>query len=72
VLNKTYNDINEKKTEDNVEETKLLKEEIKRLQDEEDAYFSNLNKTKKNFVSFTTSDNYGIIQKGYLGIYYSW
>jgi hypothetical protein len=67
VLNKTYNDIYEKKTENNVEETKLLKEEIKRLQTEEDACLANLNKTRDRLVTFTTADKYGNIQKGYLG-----
>ena len=57
-LNRNYNDINEKKYESNIEKTKLLKEEIKQLLDEEDECLANLNKTKNQYDVMTSSDKF--------------
>ena len=57
-LNRNYNDINEKKYETNIEKTKLLKEEIKQLLDEEDECLTNLNKTKKQYDIMASYDKY--------------
>ena len=61
MLNKNYNDDNEKKYEDNVESTKLLKEQIKQLQSEEEAIMSKLNQTKIRYDTYTSSDKYTIL-----------
>ena len=58
ILNQNYNNINEKKYENNIEKTKLLKEEIKQLLDEEDECLENLNKTKTQLDIMTSSDKY--------------
>ena len=47
-----------KKYENNVEKTKLLKEQIKQLQYEEDAIMAKLNKTKDRYDTYTSSDKY--------------
>ena len=57
-LNKNYNNMNEKKYEDNVEKTKELKKQIEQLQSEEDAILLKLNKTKKKYNNYTSSDKY--------------
>ena len=61
MLNKNYNDANEKKYEDNVESTKLLKEQIKKLQSEEEAIMSKLNQTKNRYDTYTSTDKYTIL-----------
>ena len=64
-LNKTYNDINEKKYENNIETTKLLKMQIKQLQNEEDEYLNKLNKTKERLNNYCSTEKiyFGNIQK---------
>ena len=57
-LNKNYNEINEKKYENNIEKTKLLKEEIKQLLDEEDECLTNLNKTKNQYDIMASYNKY--------------
>ena len=57
-LNQNYLDSNEKKYETNIEKTKLLKEEINRLQTEEDALLEKLNKTKDRYNTLTSNDKY--------------
>ena len=58
-LNKDYNDINEKKYENNVEKTKELKKQIEQLQSEEDAILAKLNKTRDRYNNYTSSDKFG-------------
>ena len=58
LLNKNYNDINEKKFQKNIEKTKLLKEEIKQLLDEQDECLINLNKTKSQLDTMTSAKRY--------------
>lgn len=58
VLSQNYNDINEKKYENNIEKTKLLKEQIKQLIEEEDECLENLNKTKNKLYIMTSTDRY--------------
>ena len=58
ILSQNYNNINEKKYENNIEKTKLLKEEIKQLLNEEDECLENLNKTKTQLDIMTSSDKY--------------
>ena len=55
ILNENYNDINEKDYEDNLEETKLLKLEIKQLQTEEDVFLNKLNKTKEKLNIYSSA-----------------
>ena len=58
ILNKNYNDINEKKTERNLERTKKLREEIKKLQTEENAIMEKLNQTKNRYNTYASTDKY--------------
>ena len=58
ILNQNYNDINEKKYENNIEQTKLLKEQIKQLLEEEDECLESLNKTKKKYDIMTSADRF--------------
>ena len=64
-LNENYNDINEKKYENNIETTKLLKMQIKQLQNEEDEYLNKLNKTKERLNNYCSTEKiyFGNIQK---------
>ena len=57
-LNKTYNDINEKKYENNIKKTKLLKEQIKQLSKEEDECLVNLNRIKNKLNIMISLDRY--------------
>ena len=61
MLNKNYGTENEKVYENNVEETKLLKEQIRQLQLEEEALMQNLNKTKNRYDTYASNDKYGLL-----------
>ena len=61
MLNKTYGTENEKVYENNVEETKLLKEQIRQLELEEEALMQNLNKTKNRYDTYASNDKYGLL-----------
>ncbi len=56
ILNENYNDLNEKKYEDNLEETKLLKLQIKQLQTEEDEFLNKLNRTKERLNTYSSAE----------------
>lgn len=58
ILNKTYNDINVKKYENNIKKTKLLMEKIKQLSKEEDECLENLNRTKNKLDIMISFDRY--------------
>lgn len=61
ILNQNYNDVNEKQYENNIQKTKLLKEQIKQLLEEEDECLEKLNKTKSKFDIMTSSDRYSSV-----------
>jgi hypothetical protein len=61
LLNQNYNDVNEKQYENNIQKTKLLKEQIKQLLEEEDECLEKLNKTKSKFDIMTSSDRYSSV-----------
>ena len=59
-LNKNYGTENEKIYENNIEETKLLKEQIKQLQLEEDALLNKLNNTRNKYDTYSSNDPYSV------------
>ena len=61
MLNKSSMDLNEKKYENNIEKTKLLKMQMRQLQTEEDECLAKLNRTKERLYT------YGSMEKIYFG-----
>ena len=57
-LNKNYGNENEKIYENNIEETKLLREQIRQLQSEEDALLNKLNNTRNRYDTYSSNDRY--------------
>ena len=57
ILNKNYNELNEKKYERNVEKTNYMKMEMKQLQEEEEELINKLNQTREKLNTFNSTEN---------------